>query len=259
MEQPGAVRVEATKLFPGASKSISFSFNLDMAAFEWPRDGSNLSGYREVPKDLPITIHKKTEMGEIVLDWDQAVKEGCLDFAVRAIVVPGSATDVLVQLGCVPFSIQHMLANYPKVYQEAYFPNTLVQVVKVATKLPPGMKLASTRLAKRVPLVEVDGLGLGLGLLPFFTAAHLLPDGSMPAMVMPEVSAIQKALGGFMGQGRLPSSRTAAQFAAALQQALHGDKLASNVLAPVETAWSTLAPQTEVSEDEEGKSILCLV
>ena len=257
VEQPGAVRVEAVKLFPGANKNISFSFNLDLGSFEWPRDGGNFSGYREVPKDIPVTVFKKTDVGELVIDWDQAVKEGCMDFAVRGIVVPCSASDVLVQFGCVPFDITHMLENYAQCYQEPFFPNTLVQVVKVATKLPPGMKLGSTRLAKRVPLVEVDADGLGLGLLPFFTSTHLLQDGSMPPMVTPELSVIQRALVGFMGQGKLPLAKTAAQYQAALAQALQGEKLPANVLPPVETVWSTLAAQLEVAGEEEGKFFIC--
>ena len=75
----------------------------------------------------------------------------------------------------------------------------------------------------------------------------------MPPMVTPEVSVIQRALVGFMGQGKLPLAKTAAQFQAALTQALQGEKLPANVLPPVETVWSTLAAQMEVAGEDEGK------
>ena len=52
LEPPGAVKVEMAKLFPAVSKNFSLSLNVDLATFEWPRDGGFLSGYREVQGSL---------------------------------------------------------------------------------------------------------------------------------------------------------------------------------------------------------------
>lgn len=253
LEPPGVVKIELAKLFPAVSKNLLFSINVDLATFEWPRDGSFLSGYREVPRDIPITVWKKTEMGDLVIDWESAKEEGCVEFAVRAMVVHCSATEVLVQLGSVPFDIGHMLSTYPQVYQEAFFPNTLLRVVNLATKLPPGMSSQTTRLAKRVSLREVDAEGFGLGILPFFTATNPLPDGSLPVLSRPDLPAIQKALVAFMSKSRTPVAKAAAHLPAALALALQGDKLPVNVLPEVTSPWSALTAHRGEIRDDGGK------
>ena len=254
LEPPGAVKVEMAKLFPAVSKNFSFSLNVDLAAFEWPRDGGFLSGYREVPRDIPITVYKKTDVGDLVVDWDTAKEEGCVEFAVRAMVVHCSPTEVLVQVGCVPFDIAHMLNNYPLVYQEAFFPNTLLRVANLATRLPPGMSSQTTKLAKRVALQEVDGGGYGLGVLPFFTSTNLLPDGGFPMLNRPDLPAIQRALGAFMAKARTPVAKTAAHLPAALALALQGDKLPANILPEVASSWSVLTAPREQPRDDGGKA-----
>lgn len=158
LEPPGVVKIELAKLFPAVSKNLLFSINVDLATFEWPRDGSFLSGYREVPRDIPITVWKKTEMGDLVIDWESAKEEGCVEFAVRAMVVHCSATEVLVQLGSVPFDIGHMLSTYPQVYQEAFFPEHSVEGGELGYETASRHELSDHKVGKK-SLTKGGGCG----------------------------------------------------------------------------------------------------
>ena len=235
----GMGRVAATTLFPGAPKSLFFCLNFDLAAFEWPMNGSNYSCYRDVPRDLAVVVYRKGEDGkEVVVDWETAEKEGCAKFAVRAVVSPGSTKEGFVQIGVVPFDIEHMLTNYAQVYQEAWMPNTMVRVTRVPTKLLPGGKVKESRLVQRVQLVLQDTEKLGFGILPFFSAMRFNPE--VDRIVMPEVDVVRRALADFMCMARLPVCKTAGNFPAALAVALQGDKNPANVLPPLATPWTEL-------------------
>ena len=239
LECIGFGRVAATTLFPGAPKSLAFCLNFDLAAFEWPMNGSSYSNYLDVPRDLAVVVYRKGDDGkEVVVDWETAEKEGCAKFAVRAVVTPGSTKEAFVQIGAVPFDIEHMLRNYAQVYQEAWMPNTMVRVTKVPTKLLPGAKVKESRLAKRVQLVMQDMDKLGFGIFPFFSAMRFNPE--VDPIVMPEVDVIRRALADFMCMARLPVCKTAGNFPAALTVALQGDKNPANVLLPLATPWTTL-------------------
>ena len=239
LEPPGSVRVPATVLFPAASKHLSFCFTVDLAQFEWPMSGSNFSSYLDVPRDFALVVYRELEGGqEVVVSWEDAQREGCGSFAVRAVVAPCSTEESFVQLGAVPFSIDHMLKNYAAVYDEPYFPLTMLRVARVPTKMLPGAKVASSKLVKRVRLVVLDEVRFGFGMLPFYSAMRFNP-GEDP-IPMPEVDAIRKALAEFMEKGRLPVVKSAGSYQAALAVVSQGDKNPANVLPPLRTPWSSL-------------------
>ena len=231
----------ATVLFPAASKNLSLCFNVNLSQFEWPMSGSNFSSFLDAPRDFPIVVYRQLEGGqEIVVSWEDAQADGCGSFAVRAVVVPCSAEESFIQLGAVPFSIDHMLKNYAAVYDEPFFPNTMLRVSKAPTKMLPGAKVATSKLVKRVRLAVADVAGYGLGVLPFFSAVRFNPAGE-ERIPMPELVAIRRALADFMEGGKLPVVKSAASFPAALTVVGQGDKNPANVLPPLRTPWAGLA------------------
>ena len=239
LEAPGSVRVPASSLFPGVSKNISFCFNVNLAQFEWPMSGSNFSSYLDVPRDFPVVVYRQLDGGqEVVISWEDAQAEGCGNFAVRAVVAPCSVEEVFLQLGAVPFSVDHMLKEYAAVYNEPFMPMTMLRVAKVPTKMLPGAKVATSKLVKRVRLAVPDTAGFGLGVLPFFSAMRFNP--AEDPIHMPEVKVIKKALGEFMETGRLPVVKSAASLPAALTVASQGDKDPVNILPPLRSPWAGL-------------------
>ena len=241
LEPPGSVRVPASVLFPAAAKHLSFCFNVNLTQFEWPMSGSNFSSYLDVPRDFPVVVYRQLEGGqEVVVSWEDAQAEGCASFAVRAVVAPCSTEESFVQLGAVPFSVEHMLKTYAAVYDEPFFPNTMVRVAKAPTKMLPGAKVATSKLVKRVRLAVADLTGYGLGVLPFYSAVRFSPRGE-DSIPMPDFGAIKKALAEFMEGGKLPVAKSAASFAAALTVVSQGDKNPANVLPPLRSPWAGLA------------------
>ena len=233
------MRIPATVLFPAASKHLSFCINVDLAQFEWPMSGSNFSSYLDVPRTVPVVVYRQLEGGQdVVVSWEDAQAEGLGNFAIRAVVAPCSVQEAFVQLGAVPFSIDHMLKNYAAVYDEAFMPNTMLRVSKKSTKLLPGSKVASSMLVKRVKLVVQDVGSFGLGIWPFYSALRFNP--AEDPMYMPEVEVIRRALAEFMGKGKLPVTKSAAGFPAALMVASQGDKHPDNILPPLRTPWTAL-------------------
>ena len=108
---PGSVRVAASVLFPAAPKHLTLSFSLNLGVFEWPMNGSNMSGYLSVPRDLAVVVYRKLEDGqEAPISWEDAQAEGVGEFAVRGVVAPCSSEEVFFQLAAVPFSIDHISA-----------------------------------------------------------------------------------------------------------------------------------------------------
>ena len=233
----GMVKVNASVLFPAAPKHITLSLRGDLSIFEWPMNGSNMSSYLGVPRDWPVTVYRVLEAGqEVPISWAEAEAEGLGVFSVRAIVTPCSTKEVFLQLGAVPFSIDHLLSNYTAVYDECFFPNTMIQVSRVATKLLPEAKKATSKLVKRVQLVAQDRAGFGLGVLPFFFAARFNPRKDL--IQVPKLEVIRKALVDFMGMTRMAVSKNAGNLPAALAVALEGDQNPANVLPPMRTPWS---------------------
>ena len=229
----------ATTIFPGVSKHISFCFNVNLAQFEWPMSGSNFSGYLDVPRDFPVIVYRQLDGGqEVVISWEDVQAEGCGEFAVRAVVAPCSTGESFLQLGAVPFSINHMLKEFAAVYDEPFMPITMLRVAKVATKLLPGSQVATSKLVKRVRLVVQDEAGFGMGILPFFSAMRFNPAEDL--VHMPEAKVIRKAVAEFMGVGKLPVVKSAASFPAALTVVSQGDKNPANVLPPLRTPWAAL-------------------
>ena len=205
-------------------------------------NGSNMSSYLEVPRDLPVAVYEALESGsEAPISWEDAQKEGVGCFAVRAVVTPFTTREVFVQLGAVPFSVEHMLKNYAMVYDEPFFPMIMLKIAKHATKVPPtkpGANMASSKFVKKVKLVAQDVSGVGLGMLPFFTASRF--DPARELLRLPGIQDIRGALFGFMSKIRLPVVKTAATIAGALTVAVEGDKNAANVLRELRTPWSGL-------------------
>ena len=251
LEPPGAVKVPATVLFPAAAKHLSLCFNVNLAQFEWPMSGSNFSSYLDVPRDFPVVVYRQLDGGQdVVVSWEDAQAEGLGNFAVRAVVAPCSTKESFVQLGSVPFSVDHMLTNYAAVYDEPFFPNTMLRVARVPTKMLPGAKVATSKLVKRVKLALPDVAGFGMGILPFFSAVRFNPGEEQ--VPMPEVMAIKKAVAQFMQGGKLPVVKSAASFQAALTVASEGDKNPANVLPPLRSPWAGLAASLDGPPPVQG-------
>ena len=117
----GHVAFKASVLFPAAKKDLQLSMKVDLAAFDFPLSGSNFSGYREAPREVALTPFFLEGGKQRVLDWAQAKKEGCGDFCLRLVVVPISVSEVMVQVGAVPFTLDHLKQEYKEVYDEAFF------------------------------------------------------------------------------------------------------------------------------------------
>ena len=104
----GHVAVKASVLFPAAKKGLQLSLKVDLASFEFPLSGSNFSCYREAPREVAVTPFFMEGGKQRIMDWAQAKKEGCGDFCLRLVVVPISTAEVLVQVGAVPFTLDHL-------------------------------------------------------------------------------------------------------------------------------------------------------
>ena len=75
MAAPGSVKVAASVLFPAAPKHLTLSFSLNLGVFEWPMNGSNMSGYLSVPRDLAVVVYRKLEDGqEAPISWEEQKK-----------------------------------------------------------------------------------------------------------------------------------------------------------------------------------------
>ena len=235
----GHVAFKASTLFPAVKDNLQLSMKIDLSSFDFPLSGSNLSMYREAPKDVAVTAFVVQGGKQVIFDWAAAKKEGCGDFCVRLTVYPISTSEVLVQLGAVPFGLDHLKQNYGEVYEEAYFPNTFLRVTKTRTQLPKGMARAagqnSTSLAKRVELVLQDSQGFGLGVQPFISCLHFNPDTD--PIPMPPFEAILEATCDFFRAGAQAVARNAAELPAALGIALLADKDARNLVGPVDSPW----------------------
>ena len=98
--------------------------------------------------------------------------------------------------------------------------------------------MASSKFVKKVKMVAQDVSGVGLGILPFFTASRF--DPARELLRIPKIQDVRGALCGFMSKFRLPVVKTAATIAGALTVAVEGDKNAANVLRELRTPWSGL-------------------
>ena len=116
--------------------------------------------------------------------------------------------------------------------------------------------MASSKFVKKVKLVAQDVSGVGLGILPFFTASRF--DPARELLRIPGIQDIRGALFDFMSKIRLPVVKTAATIAGALTVAVEGDKNAANVLRELRTPWSALlqAAPARATPAIEGWSLL---
>lgn len=258
----GHVAFKAGTLFPAAMDNLQLSMKIDLACFDFPSSGSNFSVYREAPKDVAVTAFVMEGGQQRVFDWATAKKEGCGDFSIRLVVYPISTTEVLVQVGAVPFDLNHMKQHYGEVYQEAFFPNTFLRVTKTRTQLPQHMARAvgqnSTSLAKRVELLLSDSQGFGLGARPFISS--LVDPGDGPVQ-MPSFRVIQEAVCDFFRAGSQCVPKNAADLPGALAIALLADKDARNMVGPIDSPWPAFtvlsgaaAGGGPTAQQEEGMS-----
>ena len=235
----GHVAFKASVLFPAAKENLQLSLKVDLATFDFPLSGSNFSTYREAPKDMAVTAFVVQGGKQLIYDWATAKKEGCGEFSVRLVVYPVSTFEVLVQLGAVPFGLDHLKQNYGEVYQEPFFPNTFLRVTKTRTQLSQDMAKAvgqkSTSLAKRVDLLMPDSQGFGLGARPFISCLHFNPETD--PIPMPSFELLREAVCDFFRAGAQAVARSAADLPAALGIALLADKDARNMVGPVDSPW----------------------
>lgn len=235
----GHVAFKASVLFPAAKKDLQVSMKVDLAAFDFPLSGSNFSGYREAPREVALTPFFLEGGKQRVLDWAQAKKEGCGDFCIRLVVVPISVSEVMVQVGAVPFTLDHLKQEYKEVYDEAFFPNTFLRVTKQKTQLPRDVAkvlgVQSTSLAKRVDLMMPDTKHFGFGAVPYISCLHFNPETE--PIPMPDFSAVLEAVCDFYRAGSQPVAKSAAALPEALAVALLADKDDRNMVDPVVSPW----------------------
>ena len=235
----GHVAVKASVLFPAAKKGLQLSLKVDLASFDFPLSGSNFSCYREAPREVAVTPFFMEAGKQRVLDWAQAKKEGCGEFCLRLVVVPISTSEVLVQVGAVPFTLDHLKQEYKEVYEEAFFPNTMLRVTKKMTQLPGELArvlgFQSTSLAKKVELLMPDSKGFGFGALPFISCIHFNP--ATEPIPMPEFETLMEAVCDFFRAGSQPVAKTAAALPDALAVALMADKDERNMVDPMVSPW----------------------
>ena len=163
----GAVTISASTIFPNAAKGLQLALITDLDMFDFPSSGCNFSMYREVPYQVPVVAY----MGKDMITWERATELGARDFCMRVVVLPVSTREVLVQVGVTPLSLDELKESYGEVFEQPYFPNTMVKVSKSQNKLPSFMGNKTSSLVKPVELVLEDQEGMGMGVLPFTTTA----------------------------------------------------------------------------------------
>ena len=249
LDGSGAVNFKASSLFPLAPAGLLISVKLDLGMFEWPGNSSNFSYYVDCPGGATVAAYIKGADGKTQLvDWEVAKGQGCAPFAVRAIVLPRTHNSVFVQYGAVPFTIAQMNEKYGAVFEEAFFPNFMLSVVKTPTLLPAGGKHATSRLVQKVALQVEDTEGFGLGCIPFFNCIRF---AAAPAM--PEFAVIQSALFNHMQAGRHPVAKSAAAFPGALIVALEADKNPANLVARCTSPWPVLNTVAMMEDAFQGR------
>ena len=244
----GGVTCSAASIFPGAPKSLSLSLVTDLDSFDFPLSGSNFSGYREVPYHVPVVAYMAPAEGQAkeVISWERAKELGCKDFSIRVVVMPVSTKEVLVQVGATPFGLNELKELYGQVYDQPFFPNSMVRVTKSQTKLPSFMGLKTSSLVKSVEMVLEDTEGVGMGILPFTTCPTTGPGG----VERPPTAVIKQALFNHMRAGFQPVSRIPSKMAEALGTSLLADKAKENALPPLWSPWPVLVTGGGVASDQ---------
>ena len=256
LDGDGTITFKAASLFPAAPPTLHLKLRVTLDMFEWPGDASNFSAYVDFPGAGPVAAFTKSkEEKSALVDWEVAKGQGVGDFAVRAIVMPHSTSQVFVHVGAVPFSVAHMKARYSEVFTEAFFPNFLLSVTKAPTKLPEGHVNKTSRLVKMVDLQLQDVEGFGLGVLPFFNVLRFHPREE--PITMPSFDLVRRTLFTFMKAGRHPVSKTAAAFPGALAVALEADANPANLLPSVSTVWPALNTPQMMADAFGGGCFAC--
>ena len=234
------VTFSAASIFSGAPKALHLALVTDLDCFDFPLSGSNFSAYREVPYQVPVVAYLAPAEGQAkeVISWERAKELGCKDFTMRVVVMPVSTKENLVQVGTTPFSLKELKELYGEVFDQPYFPNTMVRVSKSQTKLPSFMGLKTSCLVKSVETVLEDTEGVGMGILPFTTCPTPGPGG----VQRPPTAVIKQALYNHMHAGHQPVTRTPSRMAEALGTALLADKAPENILPPLWSPWPALVP-----------------
>ena len=145
----GAVTISASTIFPNAAKGLQLALITDLDMFDFPSSGCNFSSYREVPYQVPVVAY----MGKEMITWERATELGARDFCMRVVVLPVSTREVLVQVGVSPMSLDELKESFGEVFEQPYFPNTMVKVSKSQNKLPSFMGNKTSSLVKPVELV----------------------------------------------------------------------------------------------------------
>ena len=250
------VAFSAGAIFPKAAKGLSLSLVLDLDNFDFPLSGSNFSTYREAPYHVPVVAYLDGAGGQEVVSWERAKELGCRDFSIRLVVLVTSTKEVLVQVGAVPFNLEELRTDYGEVFDKPYFPNVMVRVTKVRTKLPDFMGAKSTTLAKVVDLVLEDSEGVGFGILPFTTCVEPVQG----EVERPAVAAVKKALFSHMHGVQRPTAKTGVQMPASLVIALEADKNVQNASELLWSPWPVLDEglRERVDVSYEGGKLLQL-
>ena len=249
------VTFSAQSLFSGAAKGLQLAVVTDLDCFDFPLSGSNFSSYREVPYHVPVVAYMASTEGQAkeVISWERAKELGCKEFSMRVVVMPVSTREVLVQVGASPFCLNELKEKYGQVFEQPFFPNTMVRVTKAQTKLPSFMGLKTSSLVKSVELVLEDTEGVGMGILPFTTCPTPGPGG----VQRPPVGVVKQALFNHMHAVLQPVTRTPSRLAEALGTALMADKSPANALPPLWSPWPAVVPGGDVAvvRDDQGMRI----
>lgn len=253
----GAVTISASTIFPNAAKGLQLALITDLDMFDFPSSGCNFSSYREVPYQVPVVAY----MGKEMITWERATELGARDFCMRVVVLPVSTREVLVQVGVSPMSLDELKESFGEVFEQPYFPNTMVKVSKSQNKLPSFMGNKTSSLVKPVELVLEDTEGMGMGVLPFTTTSSSASGDSYTEVERPPVDVIKAALFNHMHAGFKPVARTAARMREALDVALQADKAEENVLPPLWSPWPTVLEggADAVANVDQGMSAPLLV
>ena len=138
-----------------------------------------------------------------------------------------------------PFTLDYLKQEYKEVYEEAFFPNTMLRVTKKMTQLPKDLArvlgFQSTSLAKKVELLMPDSKGFGFGAVPFISCIHFNP--ATDPIPLPEFDTLMEAVCDFFRAGSQPVAKTAAALPDALAVALLADKDERNMVDPVVSPW----------------------
>ena len=252
------VTFSAASIFSGAPKGLHLALVTDLDCFDFPLSGSNFSAYREVPYHVPVVAYMAPAEGQAkeVISWERAKELGCREFSMRVVVMPVSTREVLVQVGTTPFSLNELKETYGEVFDQPYFPNSMVRVSKAQTKLPSFMGLKTSCLVKSVEMVLEDTEGVGLGILPFTTCPTPGPGG----VQRPPTVVVKQALFDHMHAGHQPVTRTPSRMAEALGTALMADKAPANILPPLWSPWPALVPVGDLASvrNDQGMRIYAI-